>query len=154
MMGTFVINSVISCTQDSSRLIFIRISLRHQTITIVQVFATTSQDEDETHGHEEGILIVKGDWKANVEQRMRPTIEVRDFRPGILQTDMDTGSVYFILSQQLPISSINKANTRTFNGAIIVGKFEAYNILDNNIDATTTTSMKSCCHRPKKFLGK
>jgi exonuclease III len=74
-----VVNSVISCTPVSSRLISIRISARPHNITIIQVYAPTSDYEDEEieKFYEEieriiakvpkkDILIVQGDWNAKV----------------------------------------------------------------------------------------
>lgn len=73
------INSVISCTPISSRLISIRIAARPMNITIIQVYApTTDYDDDavETFYEElentikatpkKDFLIVQGDWNAKI----------------------------------------------------------------------------------------
>ena len=42
-----VVGSIISCTPISSRLTLIRISARSDSITVIQVYASTSDHEDE-----------------------------------------------------------------------------------------------------------
>lgn len=74
-----VAGTVISCTPVSSRLISIRISARPHNITIIQVYAPTSEHEDEEveEFYEEldniikktpkkDILLVLGDWNATI----------------------------------------------------------------------------------------
>ena len=71
--------SVISCTPISSRLISIRISAKPHNMTIIQVYAPTSDHEDEEIEEfyelldttiakvpKKDILIVQGDWNAKV----------------------------------------------------------------------------------------
>ncbi|PVD33204.1 hypothetical protein C0Q70_04455 [Pomacea canaliculata] len=74
-----VAGTVISCTPVSSRLISIRISARPHNLTIIQVYAPTSEHEDEEveEFYEEldiiikktpkkDILLVLGDWNATI----------------------------------------------------------------------------------------
>ena len=75
------INSIIECTPISSRLIKIRVSAKPKNVTIIQVYAPTSDYEDkeiETFYEsieaaiattpKKDILIVQGDWNAKVGQ--------------------------------------------------------------------------------------
>jgi exonuclease III len=74
-----VVKSVISCSPISSRLISIRISAKPHNLTVIQVYAPTSDhEEDEVESFYEGIeqvikktpkkdiLIIMGDWNAKV----------------------------------------------------------------------------------------
>ena len=74
-----VVDSIISCTPISSRLIAIRISVRLHNITVIQVYAPTSDLEDEEVEPfyeqlntiipitpEKDILVVQSDWNAKV----------------------------------------------------------------------------------------
>ena len=45
-----VVGNIIYCTPISSRLIFIQISARPHSITVIQVYAPTSDDEDKEVG--------------------------------------------------------------------------------------------------------
>ena len=74
-----VVGSISSCTPTSCRLISIRISVRPHNITVIQVYAPTSDHEDEdveqfyeqldciiAKTPEKYILVVQGDWNAKV----------------------------------------------------------------------------------------
>ena len=74
-----VVGSIIRCTLISSRLISIRISARPHNITVIQVYAPTSDHEDEEVENfcqqlgsivaktpKKDIFEVQGDWNAKV----------------------------------------------------------------------------------------
>ena len=73
------ISSVISCTPVSSRLISIRIAAKPQNMTIIQVYAPTTDYDDETNEQfyedlenvirstpKKDILVIQGDWNAKI----------------------------------------------------------------------------------------
>ena len=70
-----VVGNIISCTPISSRLVSIRISWRPHNITVIQVYAPTSDHEDEevrqldqiiAKTPKKDILVMQGDWDAKV----------------------------------------------------------------------------------------
>lgn len=73
------LNSIISCTPISNRIITMRMSAKPQNITIIQVYAPTSDYEDEVVEEfyekledtikkipKKDILVIQGDWNAKV----------------------------------------------------------------------------------------
>ena len=74
-----VVGSIISCTPSSSRFISIRISARPHNITVIRVYASTTDHEDEdveqsyeqpdsitAKIHKKDTLVVQGDSNAKV----------------------------------------------------------------------------------------
>ena len=76
-----VVGAIFECQPVSSRLISIRLRAAPFTITIIQVYAPTSGHDDSEVDHfyqqlqetidqtpKKDILVVQGDWNANVEK--------------------------------------------------------------------------------------